>query len=437
MSTYCLGQDIIQKPVADVFEVINKLEIITSQALWPGFDTQKIPVAIYDSVNTYLFYADNPPEGFDPLEGISNVFVYKGQFPLVRGNSVVKFGDIWTATSVLSTYARRTGEKYTETDLAGIIIHEQFHIFQRINHPQWRQNDAILMFYPEETREALYLRRAEKEAFKRAVTSNEYKDMVGWAKVAIKYREERLGHVFEPFAVYEKELQLTEGLSDYIERIARGHDPLNASNITNEIAPAGIRDMGYVEGRWIAMILDKLKNDWKLILEKDDRIYLEEILMATIDKLGTDTQSFSDVDLEEIRKHSETDFDNWQLEKMAELEKYNSEAGYRIEINAVSLPFNIRIFEPLEIETLPERGVYHRLIFSAGNESGNLRIMNHPCITWFDNAFRLSRIVINGLKEAPEIIANENRFRLNYDKVAIDLIYKSMNEKDGFYILEL
>jgi hypothetical protein len=32
------------------------------------------------------------------------------------------------------------------------------------------------------------------------------------------------------------------------------------------IALAGIRDIGYVEGRWIAMILDKLKPEWKAVL---------------------------------------------------------------------------------------------------------------------------------------------------------------------------
>ncbi len=80
------------------------------------------------------------------------------------------------------------------------------------------------------------------------------------------------------FGDYEKDLQHTEGLSDYIERIARGVDPLNASNMTNGIAPAGVRDLGYWEGRWIALILDRLSPDWKMQLENNDTLFLEEIL---------------------------------------------------------------------------------------------------------------------------------------------------------------
>lgn len=198
------------------------------------------------------------------------------------GNSVVRFGEVWTATSVLSNYSSRTLEKYKPKELAGLIVHEQFHVYLRTKHPGWRQNDGMLLFYPEETKEALFLRRIEKEAFKRAVLSNDKKEITGWALTALDYRKERLDMVPEPFGNYEKYLQRTEGLSDYIERISRGVDPLNASNMTNGIAPAGVRDLGYWEGRWIAMILDELSPDWKMTIESNDTLYLVEILESVI-----------------------------------------------------------------------------------------------------------------------------------------------------------
>jgi hypothetical protein len=276
------AQHVAVKPVTDIRAVMREHALIAENDLWPGFDPEQIPVAIYDSVNTWLFFSEQVPDGFRPADDNAAAYIYDGQYPLVRGNSVVRFGEAWTATSVLSNYSRRTSERYTPRDMAGIIVHEQFHVFQRTKHPGWRQNDGVLLFYPEETKEALFLRRTEKEAFKRAVMSEHKEELAGWALAALDCRKERLNRLPAQYGNYEKDLQLTEGLSDYIERVARGVDPLNASNMTDGIAPAGVRDLGYWEGRWIAMILDRLSPDWKNRLESNDTLYLEEILESVL-----------------------------------------------------------------------------------------------------------------------------------------------------------
>ena len=309
------AQQVAIKPVTDVREVMREHAGISEINLWPGINIKEIPVAVYDSVNTWLFFADKPPEGFRQADYDTGVFVFKGQFPLVRGNSVVRFGETWTATSVLSNYARRTGEKYTPKDLAGIIVHEQFHVFQRTKHPGWRQNDGILLFYPEETKEALFLRRIEKEAFKKAVLATDKKEITGWALTALDFRKKRLDMIPELFGNYERDLQRTEGLSDYIERIARGVDPLNASNMTNGIAPAGVRDLGYWEGRWIAMILDRLSPEWKMNLDSNDTLFLEEILGSVMMDSPFSKQTFSESEINLLKVESDKVFDDWQVKK--------------------------------------------------------------------------------------------------------------------------
>jgi hypothetical protein len=221
MGKTALGQEGPIAPVANVFKVMELASDRKMDALWPKFKVSEIPVLVFDSLNTYLFHSRSTAEGFVQSDKDPEVWVYKGQHPQVWGNSVVRLGKDWTATSVLSAFSKRTGEKYDLKDMAGIIVHEQFHIFQRTQHPQWRQNDGLLLRYPDETAEALLLRRIEKEAFKRAVVSEGRKQIVGWAKLAMQFREERLGLLAPEFALYEKELQLTEGLSDYIERVAR------------------------------------------------------------------------------------------------------------------------------------------------------------------------------------------------------------------------
>ena len=424
-------------PVADVFRVMELATGGPMGALWPGFEPSQIPVLVFDGRDTYLFHSQGIPDGFIPVGKYPGVSLSKGRHPQARGNSVIRLGETWTATSVLNATSRRTGEQYTLKDMAGIIVHEQFHVFQRTRHPRWRQNDGLLLRYPEETAEALFLRRREKEAFQRAVMSEAKKDVAGWAAAALRCREERLGGLPASFVSYEKDLQRTEGLSDYVERVARGLDPLNASAITNGIAPAGIRDLGYVEGRWIAMILATLRPDWKAALEKDDGLFLEDILRETVNASPGEARSFNAAEIEAMKAAAETDFSAWRKKKKAEMEAYAARPGYRLEIEASARPLSIRIFEPLEIELLEDGGVFHRMIFAAGNETGNLRIANHPCLTWFDDSFRATRLVINGLKQAPEVVEGGKKLILKIDGLFLELPFTAFRVKDTVYRIDL
>jgi hypothetical protein len=425
------------RPVEDVFKVMGIVKQSVENPLWPGFNVSEIPVMVFDSINTWLFFSNIQPDGFTGVKDHKEIFMFTGQYPLVRGNSIIRVGDKWIAASVFSTYSRRTGDRYSAKDLAGIIIHEQFHIFQRNIHPQWRQNDGLLLLYPTETKEALFLRRIEKEAFKRAVISDKPGEIAGWVKEALSYREQRLNMINSLFSRYEMELQRTEGLSDYIEKIARGLDPLNASDITNGIASAGVRDLGYVEGRWIAMILDRLSPDWKSVLEANDTLYLEDILKKVTSVMPGNAISFNSGEIDKIRAEADDDFFKWKEMKKQEIEEFNDMPGFRIRINASSKPLSIRIFEPLEIEILDDGSVYHRLIFSAGNDAGTLRVMNQPCITRFDDSLQIVELMLNGLEESPEINENENRIQLKNNNISIDLKYTKISVDNSLYSVEL
>ena len=420
-------------PIADVFQVMELTAGGPTSSLWPGFEPAKIPVLIFDGRDTFLFHSQNVPDGFIRLSDRPGVSRFKGQHPQVRGNSAIRQGETWTATSVLSASSRRTGERYGLKDMAGIIVHEQFHIFQRMRHPRWRQNDGLLLRYPEETAEALFLRRKEKEAFRRAVISKAKAETAGWAEAALRCRMERLSGLPAPFAQYENELQRTEGLSDYIERVARGKDPLDASNITNGIAPAGIRDLGYVEGRWIAMILDKLRPDWKDAIEKDDSLFLEGILKEAVTASPGEERSFEAAEAQALRTAAEADFSAWRQKKKAEMEAYAAKPGYRLEIDASARPLSIRIFEPLEIELLEDGGVFHRMIFAAGNETGSLRIAEHPCLTWFDDSLRVTRLIINGIKQVPEVDEGGKKLTLKSEGLSLELPFTTFSVKDATY----
>ena len=423
--------------VEDVFQVMERVSAEGVKSAWPNFDVSDIPVLVYDGLNTYLFHSKTAPDGFTKTNENSPAFSFPGQHPLVRGNSIVRIGDSWAATSVLSRTSRRTGETYDVRDMAGIIVHEQFHVFQRIRHPRWRQNDGVLLFYPAETAEALFLRRREKEAFRRAVMAPDTKDKAAWAKRALSCREERLAGLDPRFSGYEKDLQRTEGLSDYIERTVRGLDPLNASTITNGIAPAGVRDLGYVEGRWMAMILDRLDPGWKSVLEEDDSLYLEDILKSAVARIPVDAQRFTADENDRLKIQAGEDIKAWERKKRTEVEAFNQRTGFRVELDASSNPLAIRLFEPLEMEILEDGGVYHRMVFSAAGESGSLRILDQPCLTYFNPDLRLTRLIMSGLKTAPEITANEMVVRITGDGVDLELKYRTAVEREGVYTIKL
>ncbi len=432
----CLSQSMERKPVSDVFQVMSEVNNLSSLKLWPGFEIQKIPVAVYDSVNTYLFNSLQQPEGFTSLPDKPDIFFYEGQHPSVRGNSVIRLNDVWIATSILSNYSRRTAEEYSIRDMAGIIIHEQFHIYQRTNHPDWRQNDGLLLIYPRETIESLFLRRIEKEAFKRAVNANDMNEIANWANEGFKYRDRRFSLIDSTFGLYEKVLQLTEGLSDYIEKTARGVDPLNASSITNLIAPAGIREMGYIEGRWIAMILDKIKPDWKTVIEKGEVNYLEDILKS-ITKDYDLKEMFLKKEVGELRINAENDFSKWELDKKHLLDKFYNEPGYKIEINASSNPLNIRMFEPLEMEIYDNGDVLHKVFFSAANSESNLRILNNSCLTVFDGMLRIVKVIITGIKDVPQDNETEKLLKISSGSLTINLKYSKITINEKNITLEL
>jgi len=424
-------------PVADVFQVMALASGGPMDALWPGFQPRGIPVLVFDGRDTCLFHAAAAPEGFVPAETHPGVFVQRGRHPLARGNSVARLGESWVATRVLAAASPRPGETYALKDMAGIIVHEQFHVFQRTRPPGWRPNDAVLLRYPAETAEALALRRLEKEAFRRAVIAADPAAMAGWARQALHLRQERLGPLPEPFITYEKELQRTEGLSDYVERMARRVDRLDASNITDGIAPAGVRDLGYWEGRWIAMILDALQPAWKTRLEADDRLFLEDLLVTALAERPEAFQAFSRDEQAAFRATARADIAAWQARTADELARYDAAPGYRLEIRASARPLAIRLFEPLAMEIMADGGVYHRQVFIAGADGASLRIMSQARLPWFDGSLRVVRVCVHGLPQPPEVREDEQRLVVRQGDVSIELKYTRITVEGDRFLIEM
>lgn len=137
---------------------------------------------------------------------------------------------------------------------------------------------------------------------------------------------------------------------------------------------------------------------------------------------------FSMKEIDSLRLASDDAFNHWQLRKAEEISDYLAQPGFNLSIDASASPFSIRIFEPLEIEMTDDGGVYHRLIFSGANQRGTVRIMDHPCVTYFNNNFQLSAISLTGLRSRPVIDIKAKKCTLKYDGIDIALDFSEVTE---------
>ncbi len=423
------------KPFVNVCDVMAKVDELASTPLWPGFDPRTMPTAVYDSVNTYLFGHPAPPEGFERVEGTPGAYCFAGQHPTVLGNGRAKIGEVMTATVVLRPRSRSGGD-YSLRDYAGIVMHEQFHAFQKVKHPDWRPNDAYLLVYPLETADALALRMTEKEAFRRAVASKDDAAAAGWSRLGLEYRRQRLAPLGVQLAGYEMELQRFEGISEYIEYRARGTDPLALLAVTNGIAPAGVRDLGYVEGRLISVLLDRLDKSWKDRMESGAARYPEEILGAAVANAQSSVQ-FGDDELKKIRADAETAIAAWNDDKKRLVGDFNAAPGLTIEIVAGTTPVDARLFEPLAMENLGGGEILHKVFFLAGNDKGMVRVRNTACISYMDSTYRITRVIVTGLKGEPAVDAAAGTFKYDANGVTIDFKGCRVSIGDRKYTVEI
>ncbi len=292
------------------------LALILAAAIdvWPGFDLQKIPVAIYDGKRTVLHHHPSPPDEF--TDG-----VYEGRHPAVTGNSSLLLGGVETATV------------FSKSPTPGLIAHEAFHVHQRTRHPAWSANEADLFTYPVEDAEALALLRRETDALRRALEGDG-----SAAQLALELRRRRFERIGATATAYERASELNEGIAMYVQHRIDG-----GAIVLTDGPPDGVRDRVYQSGLALATLLDRYDPKWRETLESGDPRSLDELLAAAI---------IPHVDVEaEIR------------EVIAGREQrrrdFLDRSGWTVVITARDRPFFPSRFDPLNVHVVGEGEVLH------------------------------------------------------------------------------
>ena len=410
-------------------EIVAAADRMAARDLWPGFDPRALPVAIFDGRRTWLFRHPAPPEGFEPDPGRTRALVFPGRHPAVTANTSTSIGGVETAVLFLdSTRASRRM-------LAAVLIHESFHVYQRLRHPDWTANEVELFTYPTDDVEALALRRLETEALRRALAWGGYTSAC-WARTALDLRSRRFVRLAQGAVAYETGIEMVEGLAEYVESRARG---LPDADILprGEYRPEAVRLRGYAVGHALARLLDRLDRGWRERLERNDSTTLDGLLFtAAASREDTlTTCGLAPGALEAARSDAARDVGALRGRRAALRREFLARSGWTLIVEADRPPLFPQGFDPLNVQRLSDDEVLHTRWLRLGGQAGTVEVMGRAALTRAAGAHPLfsgvRALVVAGLPEEPAVEEAGGRVTIVADAVRASLAGASVEVVRG------
>jgi hypothetical protein len=394
----------------DALSIIREFDRIAAQKLWPGFDPAATPIEFYDGTNTYLCNHPSPPEGFRPIPGKKNISRYPGQHDTVRANTGTEVNGVPTATADLSKPRTSSAE-----ELAALLLHEAFHVFEHKRYSKWGGNEVDLFTYPVDNAEPLAQRRLESAALVHALGSPDEKDARCWIRKAMALREKRFGAMPANAATYERQSELFEGLAQYIQFNSIGR----AAALTTEDFPPDqgqVRQRAYASGQALALLLDRLDADWKSQLGDGQETSLDELLTHRLAGMTVPAPcDFSAGEPEAAVARARRDIAESAANRKRQKQEFLDARGTRVEIVAGKEPLWPQAFDPWNVVNLGNNEILHTRFIKLGNGSGSVEVLRHSAITEAAGAHPLyngiRRIIVTGLDQ-PKVSVTRGKVTL-------------------------
>lgn len=360
--------------------VMAEVRRLAQRPLWPGFDPGRIPIALFDGEQTWLFGHPAPPAEFSPAAALpasapehsaDSVHVCAGRHAQLVAHTCIELHGVPTAAFLLD----RGPEALTRC--AVIVTHEAFHGHQRLRHPDWGANEADALLYPVDDADLLALRRQESEALRRALASAG-PDRTGRAATAMAARRERFARLPETSVAYERDVELVEGLAQYVERRADGGPP----RIPADGFPAdGVRPRGYDVGHALGVLLDEVDPGWKDALEAGPTAFLDERLTTALTRTSVRPREFSPAELDAMAERAKTDVTDLREQQDARRRAFESRSGWRLTVMAESEPLWPAGFDPMNLHLLGGGDVLHARMIQLANSFGRIEVFDLPAVT--------------------------------------------------------
>lgn len=346
-------KDDVLKVVKGILRLVNKQRL---HRYWDGFS--QFPFAFYDQETVYLVKHSSPPQDFQPLVEMNQVYVGKWRAAFM-GNTSIYFAEEVLAIVNLE-YIEPT---IPFAKVAALMIHEMFHAFQQKEGYWIEYSEWTFVKYPL-IQENLTWRVQEREELLKAVFAKNEEARQDHLFRFVVWREKRkklLGSLIN----YEFGIESNEGTATYVEYKVR----VELSDLPQEfiLAQYGQPLVGYPEslkefrhscypaGMFICLLLDQIQPSWQTeYLAFEGSLY--EFLIGKFDVQPieveiADLRSAKDLMLREEEK------------KQCQLQQFQQSEGYKVVLSGY---LQVRFFNPMNITVLGNQilhGTFLGLVF--------------------------------------------------------------------------
>lgn len=423
---------------AELAGVLSAFDRIAGRELWPGFEPEDVPFAVYDGESTWLLRHPSPPAGFRPVRDEENVRVYPGRHPSVWANMPTVLGDVETAVVLLEGRLDQP-----PAELAGLLLHEAFHVFERKSHPTWSANEVTQLTYPVTDSTVLGLRRLESRYLYAALQAGTPDERRARARSALAVRTERFARMPADAVTYERKTELNEGLARYVEGRAVG-DPTRSVFETTAFPAEEVRERAYASGQALALLLDDVLPTWKERLASDTALSLDALLGDALFGRRPPPSEARPRAHERRSALSRAGKDVRELEgeRQARLTEFLEQPGWSVEfLAAEGMPLWPQRFDPLNVLKIDEDRVLHTRWLVLGNEAGRVEVMDHAALSRAAAAHPLfegvASLLITGLPEPPDVTADGEAVRLEAPSLEAEIRGGIVERSEGKIVVRL
>jgi len=389
-----------EQPAPPAEAVLTALGRMETREFWPGFRPDTIPLALYDGDRTWLAgYGTAAPDGFAPAEG--GLLVHEGRHPAVRGNMPTRMGDRAVAVVLLPILAGSGARQ-----AAAVAVHEKFHVHQNVLHPDWGANELARFAYPVADPQGAFLRRLETRALANAASAADPSAAACWLSTASVLRQRRFAVLPAEAVEYERALERTEGLAEYIERKAEGGERAPGI-LASGFAPDDVRGRAYRTGDALARALDVVAPGWQERFDQAAMPALDSLLAHEMRGSRAGSCGFSADERRDVHEEVSNALGVLEARRSAALRDFESADGWSVVLVAGAEPLWPQSFDPMNVQMLGEGRLLHGRALRMGNAGGSLETWERPALTLGEPASPLGRgaveMRVSGLEARPTL----------------------------------
>lgn len=379
-------------------DVLQRIDACADEHLWPGFDVLRVPLAIFDGASTWLVRHPSVPEPFGRTND-PQVHHIDGRHPAVVANTATTIGEHLCATALLPNGIADAD------DVAKLLVHEAFHVWQRHEHPDWGASESAHLLYPRDDVDVIDAVMTEAEALAVALHAGNDDEAAAWLATAMSARERRASLLSEASIQFDRDLERLEGLAHYVELLAQ-------RAITDErtlpVRPdlTNVRSRGYWSGAVKALLMDRFNSEWQQRVNDHADVTMDSLLHEVLAHRGAEPATIPDRVATQISERAVAAAEEARAHVDGKREAYMARPGWRIEVRGESEPLRITSFDPMNIEVLADGDLLHTRMVSIEGPGAHVSVFGGQALTQAAGADPLAdgiaKVIITGVQRLPE-----------------------------------